>query len=378
MLLVLFLLNLATGLIIEPIGDWETIWNWQTAKCTNESLPDVSARAFILSNNDIEFLDSNSMAGFYQMRGPSLDNLTDICSSPVIRSGNVAPYATPSEYNNSIWIQGVWRDEKDANIVYGIIHNEFHGEKQSNQSICPSKELNNCWYSNTLCAISIDGGNTFKMYNDMNKRTCIVSPFKYIPDGGRQGMCQDSNILYNPIKDSYYYMWVRRANTGGGRNYPNGMCLWRTNNLSDPNAWRGWNGSEYGFVIQSVDPYVQNENFNPYQHVCQISESLAGLFQWSWTYNNVVDMYIHFGNNATDILYSYSKDMFNWSKPIVLLPTNFTGDGHKIVYPSLIDETSRGVNFEYSNEYPWLYLTRYENQTGLNRDIIRIKLKISP
>eukprot|EP01084_Bolivina_argentea_P226969 383336_1 len=376
--LLLLLIICVNSIVIKPVGEWEIVWHY-SERCANKSTPDVSARAFKLNNNNIEFLDGDNY-GFYQMRGPNFNNLTPICNKTVINAGNSGPYALPSEYNNSIFIYAVWREENNPDIVHGLIHNEFHGEKQLNSSICPSKETKNCWYSNTLCGVSTDSGNTFQVYDDVNKRACIVTPFLYIPDAGRQGMPGGTNILYNPINDGYHYVWLHANLLPNG--YDIGMCLWRSNNLSDPNAWRGWNGTANGFNVYSVDPYSQenNNSFNPHQHVCQISDTLDPHFQWSWTFNTITNSYIHIGLNQTSgyILYTYSKNLFHWAEPVELMPLNFTGDGHKIAYPSLIDETSSGVNFEYTNQNPWLYLSRWNSTQGNARDIIRIKLQISP
>eukprot|EP01083_Nonionella_stella_P233975 823840_1 len=96
------------GITVEPIGNWEIIWDWQTTHCGN-STPDQPARAFKLSNDHIEFIDGDNM-GVFQMRGPNLDNLTQNCTAPVIHFGNSEPYAIPSEYNNSQWIESIWRE----------------------------------------------------------------------------------------------------------------------------------------------------------------------------------------------------------------------------------------------------------------------------
>ena len=77
--------------------------------------------------------------------------------------------------------------------------------------------------------------------------------------------------------------------------------------------------------------------------------------------------------------------MFNWSDYVPFLkvnspinsnnPTNIT----RQFYPSLIDETSIGVNFEYSGVNPYIYLTQLNpitSQNKNNKDIVRIKLEI--
>ena len=369
--------NIIHSVTIEPIGDWEIIWDYQTQRCTNVTIPDSPPRAFRIHNNNIEFLTGNH-GGFYQARGPTLSNLTEICKQQVIISG-LDGYSVPSDYNNSLWIESVWRNESDENIVHAIVHNEFHAERQYNKSLCPSSERSQCGFWNGLCAKSIDGGNTFNLYSNMTQRTCMVTPFKYIPDNGTQGYGRISNILYNPINDSYHYLWIMRHTPNLDK--ANGVCLWRNSDLNDPNGWRAWNKTSNLFDIKSVDPYLQddNNNFNPNNHLCDIVEQIPDYFARTWTFNNVINQYIQIGINvgAGYIQYQYSKNIFDWSDPINLLPSNFTNGPHHVIYPSLLDESSDGLNFEYTNQNPWLYLVRSENKTGDARDVIRIKLKVS-
>eukprot|EP01084_Bolivina_argentea_P189596 326036_1 len=379
------------SITIKADGPWETVWDYATERCFQHDLPDIPARAFKMDNGTIYFLDSNSY-GFLKMTGPTLQNLTRDCNNPVITSGDREPYANPNEYNNSIWIQAIWRDIKDETIVYAIIHNEFHGEQQINTSgYCPSANLNNCWYANTLSAISKDGGNHFQMYN-IPQRTSIVSPFKYIPDAGRQGMSAVTNILSTPQNDGYFYMWALRSFSANNVK-PNGMCLWRTSNLSNPQSWKGYNHTSNTFNVVSVDPYY-SKNFDPNDHVCDITESLSTECRFSWTYNTVINQYISVGlkDNATfsdgsmsdAVTYCLGKNLFEWEEPVPFLKINSTESLDTEVrefYPSLIDPTSKGVNYEYTNENPYLYLTRFDPYTKeynkAERDIVRVPLKIT-
>ena len=65
--------------------------------------------------------------------------------------------------------------------------------------------------------------------------------------------------------------------------------------------------------------------------------------------------------------------MFNWSKPELIIKVNNT-DHKQYAFPSLFDETSKGYNFEFSGENPYLYITK--GMHGAKRDIVRIKLQI--
>lgn len=376
---------------IEPNGPWETVWDYATQACFQHDLPDIPARAFKFDNGSIYFLDSNSY-GFLKMTGPSLRNLSRDCNNPVITSGDREPNAKPDEYNNSIWVQAIWRDINNEHIIHAMVHNEFHGEEQNkSHGYCPSGELNNCWYANTLSAISNDGGNHFKMY-DIPIRTSIVSPFKYKPDGGRQGMPAVTNILSTPQNDGYYYLLVLRA-LNNNNIKPNGMCLWRSSNLSDPSKWKGYNDTSKDFDVISIDPYYSN-NFQPKDHICDITPSLSTACRFSWTYNTILEQYLAVGllenqsfpdgSYSDAVVYCASKDMKEWNDPVPFLKINSTeqsDDNPREFYPSLLDPTSNGVNFEYSNDHPYLYLTRFDPYTKqynqAQRDIVRIPLKVT-
>ncbi len=66
--------------------------------------------------------------------------------------------------------------------------------------------------------------------------------------------------------------------------------------------------------------------------------------------------------------------MFNWSEPDIIIKVN-NSDHKQFAFPALLDETSKGYNFEYSGEYPYLYMAKGMN--GAKRDIVRIKLQVS-
>ena len=359
---------------IDTNAEWETVWNYTKQHCppsngTGTDNPNNNPRAFITGDNKtIEFLSSSS-SGFYQRRGTSFSNLTSICDKPVIVSGDVKPYATPQEFNNGIWIQATWRDRQDPSKVHAIIHNEFHGGWQVNTSLCPSGEDKECWYWNGLCAYSNDGGDTFKLY-DLPQRECIGTPFKYIPDGGGQTMSPFSNII---SKDGYLYLFVNRNIRNG---YKQGICLYRIyeQNITDPTQWRAYNNNTGEFDIKSMlDPYMSDDD--PNEYVCSTLPILRYAF--SWSYNNVLNMYIHIGLNMSngEISYSVSKDMLKWSEYETIISLNGTYKEYE--YPAILDETSEGVNFEFSNEFPYLYVAKtVPNEPVYNRDILRIRLKV--
>eukprot|EP01084_Bolivina_argentea_P072195 131137_1 len=381
----LFVVNLlligcnSVSITVDDGAEWETILQWNSTNCppypangTGSDNPNNSPRAFITGDNKtIEFLSSSSW-GFYQRRGKSFSGLKSVCDKPVIVTGDRAPNATPNEYWNQVWVQSTWRDRYNASIVYAIIHNEFHAESQVNKTLCPSGVEDNCWYANGLCSVSYDGGNTFKLY-DLPERDCIGTPFKYVPDGGRQSLSSFSNMISN---NGYIYVFVNRGVENG---YKNGPCLYRIyeKNISDPTQWRAYNSKTNKFDISNIlDPYIDT-NKNPNDHICSIIPTLTTGFRWGWTYNNILNMYVQLGfnNGNGKVSYSVSKDMLHWSEPQIIMTVNNTM-GKQYTYPVILDETSKGVNFEFSNANPYLYIAK--GYPGINRDIVRIRLKVTP
>eukprot|EP01084_Bolivina_argentea_P063801 116404_1 len=369
--------SLILSIQITVIGEEERIWTYKTEHCPSTASgtdnPNNSPRAFIKYNNNIEFFDSSSY-GYYQRTGSSFTNLKSNCTKPLLKSSGNYSHSHPHDYYQHIWFQSPWRDPNNPMTIYAIIHNEFHGnECADQQKWCSSGSKDKCWYASGLCAYSHDGGNTFHLYSDLSKRVCFSTPYKYVPNGGRQGISPFTNILCESINDGYCYLMSDRQIPQN--NLKSGMCLWRTNNLSDAAmSWRAYNTTSMKFDITNVNPY-QNTTTNPEEHICDVV--LGSQFRWSWSYNTVLNKYLSIGfdNNSGDVTYSVSSDLINWSKAGFITTVNNT-NGQKIyTYPSVLDESSKGVNFEYTNTNPYLYFAKGDT---VDRNIVRIKLNIEP
>ena len=62
----------------------------------------------------------------------------------------------------------------------------------------------------------------------------------YVQDGGRQGMVQMTNIV--PWKGAWYLLAMR------GQPAAPGTCVWRSLDVTDGSAWRGWDGADFNVV----------------------------------------------------------------------------------------------------------------------------------
>ena len=141
--------------------------------------------------------------------------------------------------------------------MYALLHNEYQGYRHPGR--CPSGEYFKCWYNAVTLATSRDGGRTFT-HAPAPRHLVANVPYRYVPDEGPVGVFSPSNIVRNP-DDGHYYALVT---TQGYKAQREGNCLMRTADLSDPRAWRAWDGS--AFSVRFANPY--RTRGAPRQHVC--------------------------------------------------------------------------------------------------------------
>lgn len=363
--------------------------------------PDVPIRMFRALDGTTTFFDSDSQGFKRSTLAPGNASAWRRDCTPVLSSGNEGPTATPDTYNNSLWIQAAWAYAPPSNssgTVVALVHNEFHGEKATaHPALCPSGVLARCWYANMQHAVSVDGGATFALA-PMPLGASIVSPLRYVPDGGRQGYSTASNIV---DKDGYLFVMVS-VNPPKGQGAP-GVCLWRTANATDPRGWRAWDGS--AFSIPSVDPYLEAP-----QPLCT-SVTPDDRFRSSVVYSDTLSTFVAVGLAGGSVWCAFrrgapppapsstsrrwqhltpnhtptdatSDDLIHWSDPAVLKSniTDFSGPGFpRQGYFTLLDYEYAGAggNFVHISDAPYLYYTRDNAPGQNNRDIVRQRVSVT-
>lgn len=378
--------------VVKIAGPAKPVFIAQRDRCNDGDVPDSPAMAFINDHQQVVLF--NGISGSYPSIGPDFNNLKRDCRQPLF-SNNPNREATPAAYHNRTWLRDPWT--KDGKTIYALVHNEFHGWQTNPQQNCTFGIKKKCVYFSITAAISTDGGKFFHIIKDANGDVipAIISPFPYVPDGGQQGMIQQSNILSKTDargKTAYYIL----VNFTGGHGFKRGVCLMRNNDISNPNSWKAWDGNGFNISV-NANPY-RNPNLHAAEHVCTpVSQHLPAT---SWTYNTILHEYISVGHmslndNVTGergeaFGYSTSPDMIHWSRPTVIQKVNWLigyvqsaiGSGVEgQEYPSLLDPTSAGRNFEFSGAHPYLYFTHVPPKTGMgdfqNRDLYREPLSIS-
>jgi len=312
---------------------------------------------------------------------------------------------SPADHDDYKWMGAVWTD--DGKTVLGLAHNEYHGWDNYSSS-CKGLATNETYAAKAGCeqasvvqAVSVDGGRRFELLPRRN-RTVFASPFPYRDGGGHwQGFNAHSNIIFNATGDGFSYMLARQAlDAAGDEARPpaeTGTCLFRTRNVWQPTSWHGWSGIAFDALgTHAGDQHEADETQKPSfcKPVFPPNEE-----KWSWSFNTVLRKYIALSeshiNGSFCVHYVTSADAVTWSSPpVCLLHCNSSGFFKKnattlattenvLAYTSLLDDSSPGRNFEFSDGSFFLFASRYNPTSksireagGGGRDLLAYNVEI--
>jgi hypothetical protein len=245
-----------------PIGPAEVVWNQTKDACPGfnryghvAEQPDSMPLAWHNPiTNETSLISANDWGTFATV-GPSLNSLSHHdCSHRIYTSVNST---LPESFANHQWLQvaHVYPNGTGA----AIIHSEFHGDVVGNPSMCPTQyphrpPSSTCQYWTSGIGVTSDGGSHWELVHDPPNHVVFVEPRPYnklepVSGFGAIGAMVDGN-------DGYFYGHVNEIHvdqTGLGDN-ASGICAFRTNDPSDPQAYRGWNGSHW--TATWANPYV--------------------------------------------------------------------------------------------------------------------------
>ena len=120
-------------------------------------------------------------------------------------------------------------------------------------------------------------------------------------DGGGGGTDEyfNSSPSSPSSNSSYYYYATVEAGWGQGSSavgQPDGACLMRTHDLTDPSSWRAWDGAEFN-VSLAVNPYL-DPTLVPSEHICKpVTHMTYPSLLWSTYYQSYLIMGTTDGND---------------------------------------------------------------------------------
>jgi hypothetical protein len=364
-------------LTFSVTGPMETVFQHSTQACEDLDIPDDAARAFRDSTGNVHLIASHYINR--AMIGPDLNDVVNDCD--IIYEDNAS--ADPMTFDDLGWLETYYT--VDGVTINGLVSLDYHPNRHNLPCGTSSATAADCWYGTIIQATSTNGGYSFTSPPEGEQRFVAGSEYVYDPYyTNRQGAFVPSNII---SWNGYYYMELSVSGQGP---QPSGECVLRTSNLSDPAAWRAWDGT--GYNTQFVDPAAYQDGVdvapvNPAQHVCAVvgggnlTSELRNLLVLPNGQGFLGVMYRIVTNTDGSINYNVygttSVDLINWT-PGVLITSLPELNGTAYSYPSLIDPSSTSRNFEtITQNSGYLYFTFFHPDTNLDRDLVRFPVTIS-
>lgn len=365
---------------LSVASDAEVVFSAEEYSCDGKDewggkmdVPDAPMRAVRISDGEIAVFTAHYNNVISRSRSLSRFWRTS-CTTALNSNKN----ADPSIFSDREWL--VSPVLLPNGKIFGLVHNEFWGGLHD--KIC-AKKLGAtmpwesvCLYVNLTGSTSIDGGKSFQRLEG-DKKTAAAFPYPFKSDMTRQGVRDPSNIFFNPNDRKYYFTAIVDAYKDQER----GSCLFQTDDPST-NKWLTWNGRYFQRTMPS--PYPSNTQTEP-----STCAPVSKLDFTSVLYSPEYRIFIGFGQEERvkpgGLFYRTSKDLINWSQPILLISGHSfgkwkTGDRF-IAYPSLIDPDSSSPNFDTISKSGYVYYqsvrTSLEGKLlGRERDIVRQKIII--
>ena len=273
-----------TGSDIRAYGNLVTVVDWSADQCDDPDIPDTPARAFRDPAGRVNLISSH-----YTTRsaiGPQLDSVTHQC--PVVMSSPQNP--DPAMFADMEWISApyILGDGR----VFSLVHMEHRGALHPGQ--CPSANFFMCWFNSITLAKSTDGGATFQNAATPPGNLVASIPYRYQADTGPAGLMQPSNIIRSGADGTFYALLAAHGYGAQQR----GVCVMRTDDITDPTSWRAWDGNSYS--VRFINPY--QESLPPEDHVCApVSYPNIGMMTSSLTWSTYLDKWVLVGRERVRV-----------------------------------------------------------------------------
>jgi len=257
-----------------PIGPAEIVWNQTSDRCPGLNLfghvgeqPDSMPEAWHNPlTNQTSFISATDWGTFATI-GPSLNELTKHdCTHRVYTAINSS---VPSDLASHQWLQSsvVFPNGSGA----ALIHSEFHGGMTGNYSLCSVQHNQaNCQYWSAGLGVTHDGGNHWTLIDEPPKHLTFAIPRKYEKDSETTGFGAIGGLVFDDAS-GHFYGHVKQILAGidPADTSATGVCAFRTPNIFDPRAFRGWNGSAW--AVTWVDPYTASpQELTTGDHTCAV------------------------------------------------------------------------------------------------------------
>lgn len=354
---------------VTIVGPAETVYSSARDSCDGDDVPDTNARAFREPDGKVVVFAMHMKNR--ALRGPDFDNLKIECRPPLLSKYD----ADPARYDDASWITATWTE--DGKTVQALVHHEYRAS--THEGRCRHKEYLACWYNTIVAASSSDGGRSFERRSP--PVVVAAAPFRQEAEQGRhRGFFNPSNIFAD---GRHRYMMTSSTGWDG---QPFGPCLFRTDGPEKPDSWRAFDGR--AFTIRYQDPYRSDAKPAQCRVIQPFPVPVGAVLRHRGT-GAWIAIFQAKANGAkfpeSGFYTTSSSDLLRWDEPRLLLAGSTLDDdpckagGTLINYPSILDRSARGRNFDDVGDMAELYFTRLEVdgcKVTSKRDLLRRRLTI--
>ncbi len=361
------------------------------------NIPDGPVSAWRETNGRISMLVPHFEN--YRMTGPDLEDLT-IDPHAIFSSGASSMQIPEHDSNYLQWLLTPYT--LDGVTVHMLTHMEWYGCLLNNDCDQTAQAETNSWVSSVSQMISTDGGENFRLDNTGGSHVAASPGFHwtgtealadkiYLRALNHTGIFATSRLTE---EGHYYYMvgylilrdFSNVDPTGAAPISKFGFVLLRSNDLSNPGGWQGWEGAGNWGPASAAD----YQTFLPMHNGGPLDNAAPPQIVYDTKAQCYILIFTFFGGNNA-VYYTTTKSLAapEWSDTkevdgtahLVTDPAGSVEGFSDLNYISLLDDDSAGFNFETTSGAPQLFYNtspaQYDATKNLDRDIYRVPLNIS-
>lgn len=362
--------SLANALSVSIVGSEERVFDYTTDRCEQYDIPDASPR-MVNTREGVKLFHSSYTT--YASLTDDFQNFRRDCNNPVYESGYNDNFFA---YRDREWPTSFIVSDKNPNLIYSIIHGEYHGHLRFNS--CQNDYVG-CWQNYLTGALSDDGLKTIK---EDSVSLIASTTLRYRPNRGPMGVFHPSNIQRRRDASGrtfYYFLGhvEARKNIASIPLAPSeqqtGVCVFRSTEDQGRGLptgdWLAWDGRGYNADLTSGDICAVVSK----PQIFKMTRSLVRLDKDVFLLVGTV------GGPSAGTYYSVSRDLINWSARQLLFSHRQPGNGVAYAFPSVISHDSKSLSFsdiKKSDENIYLYMTKFNSGWSLDRDLVRYKIEV--
>ncbi len=387
---------------IKITGEPVIVFDHTTDQQQPLNIPDEQITAWREADGTVNLMIPHYEA--YRMRGPDLLHLT-IDPNEIYSSTQRGSQITENLYNYHHWLSGPY--SLDGRTFYSLAHSEWYACLLNGD--CDQTTANglsatsNSWANTINSFVSADGGASWQLNVVNNNHVVAQTAFYwtgslaladkiYLQALNHSGMFQPTRVIK---EERYYYAvsyYIHRNFSqidpaNGVYQAPidkTGYALIRTHDITNPNGWQAWigGGNYQSFPAQNIAVFL------PQQNGSNLNAAPPQLVFDTNAQRYILIHTLYGGTNAVYYMTTKSLAIPCWSQSTPILGTAqlITDPGGPVQgfndanYPSIVDNSSSGFNFEFTGVNPLLFWSTFPAQYGgnnLGRNLYRVQLSVT-